>query len=126
MTGEVVQFDDSLHEGYVYTDPEGKIEVDFSDVPEPGDVTVEMKWHTDHLAYRNVTLEGDNGWTKEKVLDAIQEGHADAFRINRFRFPPAEWGEWITEHFPMLFDDRGFGERVANRTLQGFNREPRS
>ena len=127
MSGETLQFRDDPHAGFVYTQPEGKGEIDFSQAPEPSDdVATEMGWHMDNMAYQNVTPEGDAGWTKEAVLNAIQQGHADAFTINRFRFPPTFEGEWITVHFPVLFDDRDFGERIANRVMQGFNREPRS
>jgi hypothetical protein len=127
MEQETQQFEEIRHSGYAYIEPDGKGVVDFSQSPEPGeDVSQEMGWHMENKAYRNVAKTDGSGWSKEDVLDAISGGHADAFTINRFRFPPSFDGTWITEHFPMQFDDRDFGERLANRVLQGFNREPRS
>ena len=126
MERETKQFDDTLHSGFIYTNPEGKAEIDYSQSPAPTvDAVQEMSWHIDNNAYRNVTKADGSVWTKEEVLDAISEGHVDAFTINQIRFPPTFEGTWFTEHFPLLFDDRNFGERIGNIVLQGFNREPR-
>ncbi len=111
---------------YVYSDPEGKADIDRSTPPEPDeDLATEASWHMRHKAYLDVSKADGSSWTKQEVLDAIYAGHADAFTINRFRFPPTEEGIWITEHFPLRFDDVGLGQRVADATLEGFGMDPR-
>ncbi|HUD06825.1 MAG TPA: hypothetical protein VMR34_02965 [Candidatus Saccharimonadales bacterium] len=113
------------HAGYLYEDPEGKTEIDLSDLPSFDTIEAEAAWQQSQLAYRFVApIEG--GWDKEKLLAAIKDGHIDAFSKNSVRFPPVPEGTWYDSFTTYYFDDRDFGDRLANTVLQGFNREPRT
>ena len=113
------------HPGFEYTDPEGKVALIPVQQPEFYNLEEEAAWHQEHLALQTVIQENGADWTKDSILDAIEQGHVDAFRMNSFRFPPTFEGEWITTFTALYFDNREFGDRIANTVLTGFNRDQR-
>lgn len=127
MEKEHINPESAIHEGFEYSDPEGKSEIDRTDDKRPvefGEMREEAAWHQEKLTYTTVTKTDGTDWTKETLLDAIEAGHVDVFTMNSFRFPPTFEGEWITTFTALHFDDREFGERSANTVLVGFNRQP--
>ena len=115
-----------LSTDYEYTRPEGEPEVEERDSLEFSDMQEEVTYHQERLAFRFVKPAGDKGWSKESVLKAIGEGHVDAFSVNWITFPPVPGGHRIPQHTAYYFDDREFGDKVANAVLKGFKRPPRN
>ena len=124
--GETARTNETTGNGYVYIRPEGEPKVEPRDTSAIDNLSEEAAYHQDRLAFSFVKPEGDVGWTKASVLDAIATGNADAFSVNWITFPPVPGGERVPQHTAYLFDDREFGERIANKVLVGFSREPRS
>ena len=109
---------------FKYVEPEGKSVIEGIDPPEFNSAEEEANWHRENLAYRLALNE--DGWDKERLLDAVGNGSVDVFGVeSHFEFPP--WsGNWTTTFFALRFDDREVGERIANVVLEGFNRKPRT
>jgi hypothetical protein len=92
-------------------------EVEFEGVDE------EAQLHLKTGNYAVVERTDDNAWAKEALLDAIEAGDVDLFRVG----PPLSLvGEPMSrEHTAVYFKDREFGDRIANVVLAGFSREYR-
>ncbi len=125
MNREPIESKSDSDSGFVYSEPEGKLDVIAAECPDFRGIEEEFTWHQKQLAFRTVGQPDSREWDKESLLSAIEQGHVDAFSMNRFRFPPTIDGEWLTTFTAFSFDDREFGDRLANTVLGGFNRDPR-
>jgi hypothetical protein len=120
------QFTIGPHEMYILEEPEGKTLVEIGQRPKFADIREEFRFHVESKAFRTVRRTRQQGWDKESLLAAIAEGQVDGFTQDLpIQFPPTPDGDWIIGHTAYLFDDRDFGNRLANTVLAGFRREPR-
>jgi hypothetical protein len=115
------QFTDGPGDMYILEEPEDKARVEIRNKPRFYSLQAEFDFHVSLLAFKTVKLANQQGWDKESLLAAITAGKIDGFILD----PPVPEGDRIYGQTAYLFDDRDFGDRLANRILKGFYREPR-
>ncbi|HUD03350.1 MAG TPA: hypothetical protein VMR51_00990 [Patescibacteria group bacterium] len=113
---------------YEVLKPEGKDGVQKLEKPDSFiGMEEEFVFHRDNLDFQYVFPIGQVAWTKDSLLDAITNGKVDCFTVEPplYLLTPESGNNIRLGHSAYYFDDREFGERIANIVLAGFNRHPR-